>query len=136
MKLTNKNIKAYFLIISFLFFVIIFFDIKNKNYLPLIYIIILFPFLMYQYFQLLISSSKYLKQNHSFFYNEKKSFSNMKEGKIVTLINISDEEIDTLKDPKVLDYKKVIRTMLILMILTFLITVILSLLVIYYKLVF
>lgn len=109
---------SYFMIVTFLVSTfLIFLKLRFSNYLPIIYGLMFYPFLIFRMMNVLFESSSYVRQNHLKFYEKHKTLTSSLDGKIVNLFSASTTELEILNDPKVLmfkdDLKKVRRLLLI-----------------------
>lgn len=97
----------------------IIFQLNLSNYLPLLFIILFFPFLIYLVINLAFTSSAYIKKYHGDFYQQYKSMTLAKDGNIVNLLSVSDKKIMELQDQKVLAFKNEIITVVKLIFMCF-----------------
>lgn len=127
----NKNsLYLSFVIVTFLIGISISFEFIIPNYLPILYLLILFPFYIWKCLTLIFKSSSYIKEMHPSFYEKHKSVTDSFDGKIVFLdIN----EIKKLNDKVIIDYRSRIMKLFTLIILTFLFFLFFSILVVLMK---
>ncbi|HCN51275.1 MAG TPA: hypothetical protein DIT10_19655 [Chryseobacterium sp.] len=115
-----------------LFFVIsatvIILRLHLANYLPVLFVLLFFPFLIYLGVNLAFTSSAYIKKHHIDFYEQYKSMTLGTDGNIVNLLLVSDKKITELQDQKVLIFKKEMIGIIKLIIVCFLSFILLSIL--------
>lgn len=107
----QKNIVTrLILILAFLISVfIIILKIQISRYIPIVFMLMFYPYLIYKWISLIFESSSYIKNHHIDFYNKYKSFTNSLDGKVVSITAISQVELEKLNDPKVLIFKSDIK---------------------------
>ena len=94
------------IIISFLISILlIVIKLKFSNYLPIIFGLAFYPYLIYKWMAVAFESSSYIKKYHVDFYNKHKSFTNSFDGKMVHLTSFSNSELEKLNDLKILEFK-------------------------------
>lgn len=126
----RKNIVTrLILVIAFLISVFII-VLKNEvsRYIPIIFMLMFYPYLIYKWISLIFESSSYIKNHHNDFYNKYKSFTNSLDGKVFSLTTISQVEIEKLNDPKIIIFKSEIKRNRNLMFFCFLSFMLLSIL--------
>lgn len=79
--------------------------LQLSNYLPVLFLLLFFPFLIYRGINLAFKSSLYIKKYHPNFYHQHKSITTGTEGNIVNLLSVSDKEIMELQDHKIIIFK-------------------------------
>lgn len=119
-----------FVLISFSVGLLIILRVFFNNYLSIIYLLTLFPFYIGKCLNLIFLSSSYIKKSHPVFYEKHKSFTNSLDGKIVYL---DKKEILKLEDNVVENYYLKIKQYFYLIVLTFVLFIIFSIMIIIMK---
>lgn len=119
-----------FSITTFLIGILISFELVIRNFLPIIYLLILFPYYIWKCLDLIFISTSYIKEKYPDFYEKQKSTTNSLDGKIVFL---DKTEIKKLNDKIIIDYRKEIVKLYVLLFLTFLFFLLFSVLVVLIK---
>ncbi|MCF6133557.1 hypothetical protein [Flavobacterium wongokense] len=103
----NGQIVAYSLI-TILFSILIFFKLPYSNFIPVIYLIIFYPFFILKWLKLINVFSIYLKNKHIDFYNKNKSLT-YSFGDANMVFNFDENEIKKLNDPLAVEYAQEIK---------------------------
>lgn len=89
------------------------------NYLPILFVLLFFPFLIYLGINSAFVSSAYIKKYHPDFYEQYRSITLGTEGNIVNLLSVSDQKITELQDQKVFIFKNEIMSIIKLILVCF-----------------
>lgn len=122
----------YLIIFSFIVSVfLIFLKLTFSNYIPIIFGLAFYPFLIFRMMNITFDSSSYLRQNHLEFYEKYKTFTSSLDGKVVNLFSASSKEIEMLNDPKVILFKNDLKKVRLLLLICFFVFFLLGLFTVY-----
>jgi hypothetical protein len=104
----KKNRIIVYCMVSFLIIasVMIMLKLNLSNFLPIVFLILFCPVVIYKWIHSVLVSSAHIKKYHIDFYNKYKSFTMGLDGNIVDFLSVSDKEIQELDDEKIFVFKK------------------------------